>query len=413
MTEDASNVVASRRVASAVALSLMVAVFMATRLTGGWFADHPERWVMGELAVGDVGLYQSWADDLVDRHEAAYIDVVIPYPPGLLPFIVAPKYAERIAPYRSVFIKLMEIVDLAGFAGLALIARRKGSWFGPWAWTILIPLLGPIVWTRLDLVPAVATIFAIERAQAGGWTAAGGWMGFGAIAKVYPAFLLPSVVISSLRRRGTVVAAAVAMLAPLVALTGSMSDVYGSIAQFHWHRGIQIESVWGSALLLAHHAGYAVSILNVAGATEVGAGIVGPLKHTSLLLGVGIIAFGVVVVWRRVPRGDVVGLSLALLGTLALLTGVGTIYSPQYLIWLFALASVVGVLRGRRAILPVAVLAAMAILSQVVFPFLYGDLLSLRLLPAVLLAIRNLLTLALGVVAFRMVWKVRGEHAPA
>jgi hypothetical protein len=408
---DAASEIASRRLPSAFVLSLLLAVFIATRLTGGWFADHPKRWSMGELAVGDVRLYQSWADDLVDRHEAAYIDVGIPYPPGLVPFIVAPKYAERIAPYSSAFIKLMEIVDLAGLAGLALIARRTGSWFGPWAWTILIPLLGPIAWTRLDLVPAVATIFAVERAQAGGWTGAGGWMGFGAIAKVYPAFLLPSVVVSSLRRRGTVVAAAVAMLAPLVALIGSMSDVFGSIAQFHWHRGIQIESIWGSALLLAHHAGYTISIFNVAGAMEGGGGVASAFKHASLVLAVGIIVFGVAVAWRRVPRGDAVGLSLVLLGTLALLTGVGTIYSPQYLIWLFALASVVGILCGRRAVIPIVVLGAMAILSQIVFPFLYGDLLSLRLLPAVLLAIRNVLTLALGVMAFRLAWHARRAHA--
>jgi hypothetical protein len=394
-----------RRTPRPLVLALLVVVFIASRLIGGWFADHPERWRNGGLAVGDVSLYQSWADEMVDGHRSAYVDVGIPYPPGLLPFIVAPRYTEAVAPYSSVFIKLMELVDAAGLIGLVLIARRRGSWIGPWAWTILIPLLGPIAWTRLDLVPAVATIFALERAEAGGWTAAGGWLGFGAIAKVYPAFLLPATVIASARRSKTLIAAGVAMATPMIALVGSLSAVYDSIARFHWRRGLQLESVWSSGLLLAHHAGYPVRVFNVAGAMEVGGGIAGALRTTSFALGLVVIALGALIAWRRVSRGDVRGLSLVLLGTLALLTGVGTIFSPQYLIWIFALAAVAAVVGSRGALIPVALLVPTAILTQIVFPFLYGELIRGELLPTILLAIRNVLTLAVGIVALRLAWK--------
>lgn len=86
----------------------------------------------------------------------------------------------------------MILVDAAGLAGLVMLARRWNSPLGPWLWVLALPLLGPVAWTRLDIVPAVATIWVIVASTTSRWGVAGGLLTFGALTKVYPAFLLPA-----------------------------------------------------------------------------------------------------------------------------------------------------------------------------------------------------------------------------
>jgi hypothetical protein len=126
-----------------------------------------------------------------------YSEVPIEYPPGVLPFVLVPAWLQhhlRI-PFPPSFILLMIAVDGLGLTGLRRLGRRWGSDLGAWLWVVALPLLGPIVLLRLDLVPAVATIWCLERAAAGRWTAAGAFLGFGCLAKLYPLFLLPAAIV--------------------------------------------------------------------------------------------------------------------------------------------------------------------------------------------------------------------------
>jgi uncharacterized membrane protein len=62
-------------------------------------------------------------------------------------------------------------------------------------------------------VPAVATIWCLERAAAGRRRAAGAFLGFGCLAKLYPCLLLPAaIVIAPQRRRFAQVALVVDLL---------------------------------------------------------------------------------------------------------------------------------------------------------------------------------------------------------
>ena len=122
---------------------------MATRGFSAWVADHPEHYRDGGFtATSDTELYQRWATQIAREGRTAYDDVRIEYPPGSLPFMVLPLAVSEGHLYRSPFIALMLVVDAVGLAGLIVIARRSGSrsrWlWGPWAWTLLVPMVGPI-----------------------------------------------------------------------------------------------------------------------------------------------------------------------------------------------------------------------------------------------------------------------------
>ena len=63
----------------------------------------------------------------------------------------------------------MVLFDAIGLYGLIRIAKRTGSKWGAAAWFVLIPALGPVSYTRLDIVVAVILVWTVERALAGRW----------------------------------------------------------------------------------------------------------------------------------------------------------------------------------------------------------------------------------------------------
>ncbi|CAN5562510.1 hypothetical protein BH24ACT26_BH24ACT26_00520 [soil metagenome] len=359
---------------------------------GAWLADHPEHYGPSDTKVtGDAELYAFWASALVAEGRAPYSGVRIEYPPGALPFIAAPTlWKSHAGSYRTGFIALMVLVDAAGAAGLWTIARRHGTLWGPWLWVLLIPLLGPLAYLRLDLVPAAATIWAVERASARSWFASGGWLGFGALAKLYPALLLPAALIASPRRTRLLAGASIVFLLPLVPLVGSLGDLWDSVIGYHSGRGVQVESTWGLGLLVASKIGYPVAVSYDFGAFHVGAEAAETVELAALIAAGLVLAGGTWLTARLVPRGDAARLAAAMFATLAGTMAVGTVLSPQFLLWLVALGAAAASFKPAPIIVPVLLLLPAAALSQALYPFLYNDLLASHPVPLVLLGLRNL-----------------------
>ena len=134
------------------------------------------------LAWGDLALYEYWADEIA-RTGAMPDNVTWMYPP-LAAFVLL--LADVLpGPYGTTFVLLMLACDL-DYLLLLLAEHRRGTAHpaGMWAWVVLVPLLGTISWSRLDLVPVVfaaaALLLAARRpllagVMAGLGTAAKGW----------------------------------------------------------------------------------------------------------------------------------------------------------------------------------------------------------------------------------------------
>jgi Glycosyltransferase family 87 len=387
------------------ALVLLLGIFLLTRSAGAWLADHPIAY--GRNVTSDAELYQYWADR-ISGGEAPYTDVPVEYPPGLLPFILAPKASLVHASYRTSLIWLMLLIDALGLFGLIITARRWGSMLGPWLWVLVIPLIGPIVYVRLDLVPAVATIWAVERLSAGAWGGAGGWMGLATAAKLYPALLLPLVVLVIRRWRRfigwTVVVLALAFLPFALSPRGILRNVFG----YHAGRDIHIESTWGLVLLLASKLGYKVSLGFGAGSFNALSSISTPLKVTALACSVLGVAAGAFLAARTVPRDDTKGLVALMFGTLSLAIGLGTVFSPQFVLWMLALAAAASCARSSPGRAPALVLIPIAVLTQLLYPFQYRHLIAADGLGLVLLGLRNGLVLAVALSVFVLMWRRTG-----
>ncbi|MFN2587480.1 MAG: glycosyltransferase 87 family protein [Actinomycetota bacterium] len=386
------------------ALVVLLVAFAATRGVTAFLADHPEHYApSGSEVVGDPGVYEFWAFQILGNHLNPYSEVRIEYPPGSLPFVVLAAIEKPgTDTYRTRFVLLMLAVDLVGFVALLLLARRWGSLLGPWAWVAAIPLLGPIAYNRLDLVPAVATILAIERLSARAWFGGGGWLGYGAVAKLYPALFLPLVLAASWRRQILAGAAVVAGLF-FVPYLGFLEDVGESVLGYHAERGIQIESVWAFMLLLAAKLGHVIGINYSFGALHVDSEVAPLMKAASQVLSVSVVAAGVWLAVRLRRSGrDAATPQMAgvMFMTMAGTMGLGTVFSPQFMLWLAALAAAVLCERRSWLTVPALTVLPVALLTQLVYPFFYGRLVAVEPAALVLLGARNFLVLFVGVETF-------------
>jgi hypothetical protein len=319
-------------------LAALLGVFLITRVAMAFFAGIPSLYTgTGPPITADVYLYRQWGLEIVTSGRMPYSQVPIEYPPGLLPFIILPAWLlhHLSLPFLPSFVLLMGMVDAVGLIGLWRLARRWGSPIGAWVWVVGLPLLGPVALLRLDVVPAVATIWCLERAAAGKWTAAGAFLGFGALAKLYPAFLLPAAIIIAPQRRrlaGGAVAVVLLGIAPLVLTAPGMAT---SVVAYHAERGIQIESLWGNALLLAGWLDYDVTVRHRFGSDEIIAGVVPTLETLSKVISFGVVGFVAWVAWRSRWKGNPVYLASTAFTTLAVLLITGHVChrSTSYGLW--------------------------------------------------------------------------------
>lgn len=390
---------------------MLVALFVVSRVVFVWLAIDQSAYP-GNVQ-GDVDeVYAEYADQLADG-EDPYVDVPIEYPPGSLPFLTIPETFDWLQ-YRTGFVLLMFLVDVFGFVGVWRLSRRWGSNSGVVAWIAGVVLLGPLVYVRLDIVAAVATIWMVERIAHGGWTGAGSWLGFGALAKLYPVLLLPQVLVGG-RHRGRVAAAFfTVLLLGLIAVRAPLEPLWASIIGYHGERGVHIESTWGLVLEAV---------------TSLSPSIDAPIQHSHhtyhytgalagfvKLLGMMLSLAGVVVgTWLSAvpgPEERERRLAAAMFGTLALAVSLGTVFSPQYVMWIVALAAVAlcdrdSVIRGAAwLILPVA------LLTQFVYPLWYAWILDPHPAGMTVITLRNGLLLASGALSLWMIWQNRDAIVP-
>jgi hypothetical protein len=376
-------------------LWLLFGLFLVTRLSLVYVGADPSIYQGRDHQIGaDVSIYAGWADEIVERNRLPYRDVPIEYPPGSLPFIVAPAVAEAVTgvPYRVWFAGAMVSLDLLGLLALLRVAARGGSQLGPWLWVVGLALLGPVVWARLDLVPAVATLWAIERIAAGAWNTGAALLAFGALAKVYPGFLIFPTAVAAPRRMAFLSVGAAVLVVGLAPFAALLPELSTSVAGYHLQRGVQLESTWGSGLLLANLAGTPATVAKRFGAWEVLGASSSTLSVVSTVLVIGVLAVSMWLVAHR--RGDVPLLTDVWFTTLALLLVAGRVLSPQFIVWLVAVGAGAVAMRGSSLRAPVLLLLPIALVTHLVYPITYDGLVAAEPESVLLLASRNALLVA-------------------
>ena len=325
-----------------VACALVVLGLAVLATPGLWHSGKPGS---------DTALYARYGE-FVANGLVPYRDFFLEYPPGALVAIAPPALVTRGATsYSDLFVAEMVgvliltiVVTAATLASLGMSRRRMIFSLAPLATAPL--LLGSVAAQRYDPVPALLTGVALLLAVRSLDVAAGAVLGLGAAAKLYPALLLPTIVVLAYRRGGArrsaeaVAAFALVALAIFVPFVSLSPDGIGHMLRYQLARPLQVETLGASAALVLHVVGgFGVGLTTGYGSTNLGGArgqVVGLVQG---LLAVGVLGWVLVRTTRRAQdsRGALLCAATTVCATVAL----GRILSTQFVLWLLPLVPLV------------------------------------------------------------------------
>lgn len=356
------------------------------------------------LPMGDVDLYRWWVSRGTDAGLWVGIDTAWVYPiVALVPMILASAFGSLL--YPSTWLSLVMIVNAAAFA--VLLSRGRETAVAAWWWLGFLAVLGPIALARIDSITvpialAGMLLLATRPRIAAVLLTIAAWI------KVWPAALVAAAIVT-LRSRLTILTAAVVTSGVIVVtalILGSQGNVLSFITQ-QTGRGVQIESpiatfwMWdafrgnigGSSL----YYDQPIMTYQLRGpGIEIASAVMTPLLALAVA---ALLVVAVVGIRRGVEVGELLSpLVLAITTALILFNKVG---SPQFVGWL-AVPIVFGLVAARSSggpsfLVPSLLGLGIAALTQSFYPYLYGQLLSLRIDMLVALTARNLLYIPLFV----------------
>lgn len=362
------------------------------------------------LPLGDVTLiYRFWVENGLDTGVWVGIDAVWVYPIlALVPMLIAYLFGPDL--YASTWLSFVMLVDVLAFAVLAGFGRDRRLAYAGWWWLAFLLLLGPVALGRIDSITVPVAILGVlvlatyPRLAALLLTVAT-WI------KVWPAALLAAAVVALRSRWRIAATAAIASLAiAVVALVlGAGPNILSFITQ-QAGRGLQVESPIGtfwmwdafatqSSRSIVYYDQAILTFQVVGPGAVIAAAIMTPLLA---VVTAGLLLLGVVATRRGVPATELLPpLTLAITTALILFNKVG---SPQFVTWL-AVPMVLGLTasltgRGISFRAPVVLTLVIAGLTQLIYPYLYNQLLSLDFTLLLMLSARNALYLVL------LIWAV-------
>jgi hypothetical protein len=205
-------------------------------------------------------LYLSYASRLFSG-ELFYRDFFIEYPPLAMLFFSLPRLVTGdLDGYIIAFTIETFIADLVALVLLALLSRRLGvrPRYTMLAMTVALIALGPIMISRYDIFPAVMVLAGFFLFFRGRDTMPWIWLALGTVTKLYPVLLTPLLAAyywrTSQYRQLVKGSSAFVLLIAAVILPFLIiaPDGFTAFLKYQLVRGLQLESVYSSFLLIGH-----------------------------------------------------------------------------------------------------------------------------------------------------------------
>ncbi|MGR4851735.1 glycosyltransferase 87 family protein [Streptomyces sp. LARHCF252] len=341
-------------------------------------------------------IYQGWYD-VLRAGTFPQNDVTWQYPPAAALAVLSPALLPFLH-YATAFFVLACVTDLAVLALLAYAGRRPGRTLrGAWVWVAGVPLLGPTVYARYDVMVTAVAVAAL-LAGARHPKTMGALAAFGALLKVWPAMLLLAA-----RRRSAWMSALVTGIAVTGAFALAMPGGFAFLT-FQRDRGTEVESLGALVFHVARHFGWQGEVRLNYGSIEFLGPYVSEVSTGALFLTGA--ALGWLVLWRLLARRfEEHTLADAAFVAVLMFTTTSRVISPQYMVWLVGLAAVCLCFPGSRMRLPVGLVLVACFVTVLEFPLYFANVVASDGLGLTLLFLRNGLLVAATLLAARALWK--------
>ncbi len=361
-----------------------------------------------EPAIEVHRLYHSWYQ-VLRTGTFPVGDVTWQYPPGAALPMIAPGLLPFLT-YLQSFVLLSLLADAAVQVALLAAGRGPGrSTWGAWGWALALPLLLGLPYGRYDLSATALAVGALllfpARPRLGGALA-----GIGAMVKVWPALTLLGTPRGRTTRQAWS-AAALCALALLLVLAACFDHTLDFL-HAQGGRGVEIESLGGSALQVARQFGWSGRVEQHYGSFEFLGRHVHRIAQLSLLLTAA--AFGWLLLWRvRARRWTAATPYDAALTAVLLFTVTSRVISPQYLVWLIGLAAVCLTVEDTTQ-RPVALLLLPVVgVTTVDYPLFFDSMQAGGWWPTAVILLRNGLLLAASLWSAARLWRATASPRPA
>ncbi|MBX3103392.1 MAG: DUF2029 domain-containing protein [Cryobacterium sp.] len=350
------------------------------------------------LPLGDVSIvYKFWTDQI---HLAGFwvgIQSSWVYPIlAIFPMLAASVFGSSL--YANTWLSMILLLDLVAFGFLIGWRESRGRVLAAWWWTAFLVLLGPISLGRIDAVTVALAVTAIavlatRPAISVALLTVAMWV------KVWPIAILLSMVTAVRGRiRAISIILGLSLVIVVTALSfGSGSNVFSFISQ-QTNRGLQVEApistvwLWLAFMGVPNTSVYYDREILTWQVTGDGVGVAGTvMTPLMLIVAIGVLLIAVLAIRRGADSQIVFAtVSIAIVACLIAFNKVG---SPQFVCWL-AVPVILGLStknpddRGWFTV-PATLSLAIATLTQLIYPYLYGWLLSLNPLMLGVLTLRN------------------------
>lgn len=372
-----------------------------------WYGARSAAYPMGDINFA----YLPWVGQMLQSNSWFGINQPWVYPYPDLIFMFWPHWFP-VADYQTSWLVMATTIDVLAASVLLFWRTANSRWnvLGLWFWTLAQLLLGPVSISRLDSISVAVALVGVLVWLRSSSHAAAAWFAVATWIKVWPVAMLAATVTQAKNFKSTALwGAGVGLVVAIGGIAlGGWQNLFSFVLK-QTDRGIQIESPWATPWLWGHiHKlpGWGLYYSNRLQTFQVKGPLATEVSHLLGPVFYGALAITLILGWLAV-RGVADG-NLALRHEVfawTILTGIldlivfNKVGSPQYYGWLIVPA-VLGLIQrvpGWRIVL--TWLVVMLGLTGLIYPVLYGDLLSGQELATAILGFRNLAALGLLVLA--------------
>jgi uncharacterized membrane protein len=322
-----------------------------------------------------------------------------------LPVIFSPHASV----YVWAYISQLLVFDIIGILIIRALAVKLH--LDPWKtlifYTLAILSIGPIITSRLDIIPAIATLGAVYYFIDGKHKTAFILLAAGTCIKIYPVILVPFFLIYLFLNRqrqnaingiGCFAAACLIVIIPVLIL--SPDGLWHSLI-YHAERGLQIESTYASVIELIHAAGnLPITIVHNYGSSNLASPLADSMAKASFFIMAPALTAVYWLFYKHTGNRHSDNEMIITYSLLAILVFILTnkVFSPQYLIWLLPF---IVLATGRFKNISMLLFIMASLMSIFIYPQHYKSLESNTLYTVAMLVMRNAILVVLAFVTIK------------